>query len=91
VVGSEPISNAGKAGVPLAESISCCASYRRRFSPLALVAAYIGACRLVLGDCRPRCLWEWMTLVVGPNYRLLVLSCAAAVQLPIFLPGSVDQ
>jgi phosphatidate cytidylyltransferase len=50
-------------------------------APLALVAAYIGGLPFALfwGIAAVVVLWEWMTLVVGPNYRLLVFSCAAAI------------
>ncbi|MGB7657045.1 MAG: hypothetical protein WBL96_01710, partial [Pseudolabrys sp.] len=57
--------------------------------PLALVAAYIGGLPFALfwGIAALVVLWEWMTLVVGPNYRLLVLSCAAAIAVADLLAG----
>src|ERR1044071_8282521 len=56
-------------------------------APLALVAAYIGGLPFALfwGVAALVVLWEWMTLVVGPNYRLLMLSCAAALVVADFL------
>ena len=56
-------------------------------APLALVAAYIGGLPFALfwGIAALVVLWEWMTLVVGPNCRLLVLSCAAAIAVADFL------
>jgi phosphatidate cytidylyltransferase len=88
VVGSEPISNAGKAGVPLtASNLLLRVVSAAVLAPLALVAAYIGGLPFALfwGIAALVVLWEWMTLVVGPNYRLLVLSCAAAIAVADFL------
>lgn len=88
MVGSEPISNAGKAGVPLtANNLLLRVVSAAVLGPLALVAAYIGGLPFALfwGIAALVVLWEWMTLVVGPNYRLLVLSCAAAIAVADFL------
>ncbi len=88
MVGSEPISNAGKAGVPLtASNLLLRVVSAAVLAPLALVAAYIGGLPFALfwGIAALVVLWEWMTLVVGPNYRLLVLSCAAAIAVADFL------
>ena len=88
MVGSEPISNAGKAGVPLsANNLLLRVVSAAVLAPLALVAAYIGGLPFALfwGIAALVVLWEWMTLVVGPNYRLLVLSCAAAIAVADFL------
>jgi phosphatidate cytidylyltransferase len=88
VVGSEPISNAEKAGVPLsANNLLLRVVSATVLAPLALVAAYIGGLPFALfwGIAALVVLWEWMTLVVGPNYRLLVLSCAAAIAVADFL------
>jgi phosphatidate cytidylyltransferase len=88
VVGSEPISNAEKAGVPLsANNLLLRVVSAAVLAPLALVAAYIGGLPFALfwGIAALVVLWEWMTLVVGPNYRLLVLSCAAAIAVADFL------
>ena len=88
MVGSEPISNAEKAGVPLsANNLLLRVISAAVLAPLALVAAYIGGLPFALfwGIAALVVLWEWMTLVVGPNYRLLVLSCAAAIAVADFL------
>jgi phosphatidate cytidylyltransferase len=82
VAGSEPISSAEKAGVPLsANNLLLRVMSAAVLAPLALVAAYIGGAPFALfwGIAAVVVLWEWMTLVVGPNLRLLVFSCAAAI------------
>ena len=82
MVGSEPISNAKKAGAPLfANNLMLRVMSAVVLAPLALVVAYIGGLPFALfwGIAAVVVLWEWMTLVVGPNYRLLVFSCAAAI------------
>jgi phosphatidate cytidylyltransferase len=87
VAGSEPISNV-KAGVPLsANNLLLRVMSAAVLAPLALVVAYIGGLPFALfwGIAALLVVWEWMTLVVGPNYRLLVLSCAAAIAVADFL------
>lgn len=82
MAGSEPISNVEKAGAPLsANNLLLRVISAAVLAPLALVAAYIGGLPFALfwGIAAVVVLWEWMTLVVGPNYRLLVFSCAAAI------------
>ena len=82
MAGSEPISSAEKAGVPLsANNLLLRVMSAAVLAPLALVAAYIGGAPFALfwGIAAVVVLWEWMTLVVGPNLRLLVFSCAAAI------------
>ena len=88
MAGSEPISSAEKAGVPLtANNLLLRVISAAVLAPLALVAAYIGGLPFALfwGIAAVVVLWEWMTLVVGPNYRLLVISCAAAIAVADFL------
>jgi len=88
VVGSEPISNAKKAGAPLfANNLMLRVMSAVVLAPLALVVAYIGGLPFALfwGIAALVVLWEWMTLVVGPKYRVLVLSCAAAIAVADFL------
>lgn len=88
MVGSEPISNAKKAGAPLfANNLMLRVMSAAVLGPLALVVAYIGGLPFALfwGTAALLVVWEWMTLVVGPNYRLLVLSCAAAIAVADFL------
>lgn len=49
--------------------------------PLALGTAYLGGWPFALfwGIAAVAVLWEWTTLVVGPNYRLMLSSCASAI------------
>ena len=82
MVGSEPVSNPGNASVPLsANNLLLRVVSAAVLAPLALVAAYVGGLPFALfwGVAALIVLWEWMTLVVGPNYRLLMLSCATAI------------
>jgi phosphatidate cytidylyltransferase len=88
VVGSEPITSAKKAGAPLfTNNLLLRVMSAAVLAPLALVVAYIGGLPFALfwGIAALLVVWEWMTLVVGPNYRLLVLSCAAAIAVADFL------
>jgi phosphatidate cytidylyltransferase len=88
VVGSEPMSNPEKAGVPLsANNLLLRVVSAAVLAPLALAAAYVGGLPFALfwGAAALIVLWEWMTLVVGPNYRLMVSSCAAAIAVAGFL------
>jgi phosphatidate cytidylyltransferase len=82
VVGSEPISSAKKPGTTLyANNLMLRVMSAVVLAPLALVVAYTGGLPFALfwGIAAVLVLWEWVALVVGPNYRLLVLSCAAAI------------
>lgn len=82
MVGSEPISKAKKAGAPLfANNLMLRVMSAAVLAPLALVVAYVGGLPFALfwGIAALLVLWEWMTLVAGLNYRLLLLSCAAAI------------
>ena len=88
MVDSEPISNAEKSGVPLsANNLLLRVMSAVVLAPVALLAAYIGGLpfELFWGIAALVVLWEWMTLVVGPNYRVLVVSCAAAIAVADFL------
>jgi phosphatidate cytidylyltransferase len=88
VAGSKPISDAKKAGVPLSvNNLLLRVASAAILAPLALVAAYVGGLPFALfwGIAALVVLWEWMTLVVGPSYRLMVLSCAAAIAIADFL------
>ena len=88
MVGSEPISSADKAGVPLsANNLLLRVVSAAVLAPLALVAAYVGGLPFALfwGIAALVVLWEWMTLVVGPGYRLMLVSCAAAIAVADFL------
>ena len=94
MVGSEPISNAGKAGVPLtASNLLLRVVSAAVLAPLALVAAYIGGLPFALfwGIAALVVLWEWMTLVGGQIIGCWCCRAPQRLQLPIFLPGSVDR
>jgi len=82
------MSNPEKAGVPLsANNLLLRVVSAAVLAPLALAAAYVGGLPFALfwGAAALIVLWEWMTLVVGPNYRLMVSSCAAAIAVAGFL------
>lgn len=88
MVASEPVSNPGNASVPLsANNLLLRVVSAAALAPLALVAAYVGGLPFALfwGVAALIVLWEWMTLVVGPNYRLMMLSCSAAIAAADFL------
>jgi phosphatidate cytidylyltransferase len=50
-------------------------------APLALWAAYLGGWPFALfwGVAAVAVLWEWITLVAGPNHRLMFSSCGSAL------------
>jgi phosphatidate cytidylyltransferase len=82
------MANAEKAGAPLsANNLLLRVISAMVLAPLALVAAYIGGWPFALfwGIAALVVLWEWMTMVVGPNFRLLLLSSAAAIAVADFL------
>jgi phosphatidate cytidylyltransferase len=88
VVGSKPISDNEKVGVRLsANNLLLRVVSAAVLAPLALVAAYVGGLPFALfwGVAALVVLWEWMTLVVGPNCRLVMWSCAAAIGVAGFL------
>ncbi len=49
--------------------------------PLALVTAYLGGWPFALfwGLAGVAVLWEWTTLVAGPNHRLMLSACGSAI------------
>jgi phosphatidate cytidylyltransferase len=82
VIGSDPVSGAEKARVPLsASNLGLRVLSAAILAPLALVAAYIGGWPFSLfwGFAAILVLWEWLTLVAGPGYRFTLLSCGAAI------------
>lgn len=82
VIGSDPISSAEKASVPVtASNLALRVLSAAILAPLALLAAYLGGWPFALfwGIAAIIVLWEWLTLVVGPNYRFMLSSCAAAI------------
>lgn len=85
---SKPIYQAEKTGVPpSANNLLLRVISAAVLAPVALVAAYLGGLPFAVfwGVAALVVLWEWMTLVVGPNYRVLVASCAAAIAVADFL------
>ena len=50
-------------------------------APLAVVTAYVGGVPFVLfwGVAAIAILWEWTTLVAGPDHRLMVSACGSAI------------
>jgi phosphatidate cytidylyltransferase len=50
-------------------------------APLAVVTAYVGDWPFVLfwGVAAIAVLWEWTTLVAGPDHRLMVSACGSAI------------
>ena len=56
-------------------------------APLAILAAYQGGWAFVLfwGVAAIAVLWEWITIVVGPTYRLMFLSCGGAIAIAGFV------
>ncbi|HTM75775.1 MAG TPA: phosphatidate cytidylyltransferase [Pseudolabrys sp.] len=85
---SKPVYKAEKTGVPpSANNLLLRVISAAVLAPVALVAAYLGGLPFAVfwGVAALVVLWEWMTLVVGPNYRVLVASCAAAIAVADFL------
>ena len=85
MVGSEPISNAEKAGKPL--SANNLAAARRIGGGSGAAGAGCGLFRrlavcVVLGVAALAVLWEWMTLVVGPN-RIGCWCCRAPAAIAV--------
>ncbi|HET7911155.1 MAG TPA: phosphatidate cytidylyltransferase [Pseudolabrys sp.] len=88
MVGIDPVSNAEKPGARLsANNLMLRVVSAAILAPLALLAAYAGGWPFALfwGIAALVVLWEWMTLVAGPGYRLMVSSCAAAIAVADFL------
>jgi phosphatidate cytidylyltransferase len=56
-------------------------------APLALLTAYLGGWPFALfwGAAALAVLWEWITLVVGPTYRLMFSLCGGALAIAGFL------
>ena len=88
MIGSDPVSGAEKAGMPIsASNLGLRVLSGIVLAPLALLAAYFGgwAFAVFWGIAAIAVLWEWITLVVGPSYRFMVVSCAAAIAVADFL------
>lgn len=57
--------------------------------PLALVTAYLGGWPFALfwGLAGVAVLWEWTTLVAGPNHRLMLSACGSAIAVAAMVAG----
>jgi phosphatidate cytidylyltransferase len=88
VVGVDPISSAGKAGARMpANNLVLRILSAAVLAPLALFAAWVGGWPFALfwGAAAIIVLWEWTTLVVGPSFRVMFLSSAAAIVVADFV------
>jgi len=88
VVDADPVSNSGGAGKPLsASNLALRVLSAVVLAPLALFTAYLGGWPFALfwGAAALAILWEWITLVVGPAYRLMFSSCGAALVIAGFV------
>jgi len=88
VFGSDKVSGAETTGVSVsAGNLGLRVVSAAVLAPLAVLAAYIGGWPFAAfwGIAAVIVLWEWMSLVVGPGYRFMVTSCAAAVAVADFL------
>jgi len=82
VVGADPVSRSGDAGSPLSGSnLASRVVSAAVLAPLALVSAYFGGWVFALfwAIAAIIVLWEWTTLVVGSQYRLMFSSCGGAL------------
>ena len=88
MVDADPVSNSGGAGKPLsASNLALRVLSAVVLAPLALFTAYLGGWPFALfwGAAALAVLWEWITLVVGPAYRLMFSSCGAALVIAGFV------
>lgn len=88
MVEADPVSGSGDAGKPLsASNLALRILSAVVLAPLALFTAYLGDWPFALfwGAAALAVLWEWITLVVGPAYRLMFSTCAAAIVIAGFV------
>jgi phosphatidate cytidylyltransferase len=88
VVGADPVSGSDGATKTLsASNLALRVLSAVVLAPLALFTAYVGDWPFALfwGAAALAVLWEWITLVVGPAYRLMFSSCGAALAIAGFL------
>ena len=81
MVGIDPISSAEKAGAAMSTgNLALRVTSALILAPLALLSAYVGGWPFAVfwGITALAVLWEWITLVVGPGYRVMMSTCAAA-------------
>lgn len=79
---ADPVSGPGGARTPMtANNLVLRVASAVVLAPLALVAAYIGdwVFALFWALAAVAVLWEWTTLVAGPNHRLMLSACGSAI------------
>ncbi len=82
MVGIDPASNSGNSGAPLsASNLAVRILSAVVLAPLALLAAYLGGVPFTIfwTVAALAVLWEWITMVAGPSYRLMFSSCGGAI------------
>jgi phosphatidate cytidylyltransferase len=88
VAGLDPVSGSDGAPKPLsASNLALRVVSAVVLAPLALLTAYLGGWPFALfwGAAALAVLWEWITLVVGPTYRLMFSLCGGALAIAGFL------
>jgi phosphatidate cytidylyltransferase len=88
VAGLDPVSSSDGAPKPLsASNLALRVLSAVVLAPLALLTAYLGGWPFALfwGAAALAVLWEWITLVVGPTYRLMFSLCGGALAIAGFL------
>lgn len=79
---ADPVSGPEGARVPApASNLALRIASALVLAPLALFAAYLGGIPFVLfwGIAAIVVLWEWTTLVAGPNHQFMLSACGAAI------------
>jgi phosphatidate cytidylyltransferase len=88
VVGVDPASNSGKAGTSLsASNLALRILSAVILAPLAFLAAYLGGVPFAIfwTVAALAVLWEWITMVAGPSYRLMFSACGGAIAVAGFV------
>jgi len=88
VVGADPASSSADATKPVsASNLALRVLSAVVLAPLALFTAYLGDWPFALfwGAAALAVLWEWITLIVGPTYRVMFSSCGGALTIAGFL------
>jgi len=88
LVGVDPVSGAGDAKTaPSVNNLALRIVSAAILVPLALLTAYLGRWPFALfwGVAAIAVLWEWVMLVAGPSYRLMLSCCAGAVAVAGFV------
>jgi phosphatidate cytidylyltransferase len=78
----DPVSGPNDAvAVPSVNNLTLRVASAAVLGPLALVTAYLGDWPFALfwGLAGVAVLWEWTTLVAGPNHRLMLSACGSAI------------